>query len=124
MSEAFFKTLKDEIKSKVDIIIQDHIPEEIKNEYNITTNTENYNLPNPYIKLVLKFEPKPRDLVFKVNEFLILKLEKGKTNIYIKNRRFNQCKYLIFLIFLMLFLFCMAIGTIALIVLILLILLK
>ncbi len=31
---------------------------------------------------------------FKVNEYLTLKLEEGKTNIYIKNEVFNQCKHL------------------------------
>lgn len=32
---------------------------------------------------------------FKVNKFLTLKLENGRTNIYIKGRRFSQCKYLL-----------------------------
>ncbi|MFX0031082.1 MAG: leucine-rich repeat domain-containing protein [Candidatus Hermodarchaeota archaeon] len=32
---------------------------------------------------------------FKVNEFLKLKLENGKTNIYVKNRVFRQCMYLL-----------------------------
>ncbi|MHA1194460.1 MAG: hypothetical protein ACTSP9_19625 [Promethearchaeota archaeon] len=31
---------------------------------------------------------------FKVNEYLTLKLEEGKTNIYIKNEAFRQCKQL------------------------------
>ena len=31
---------------------------------------------------------------FKVNNFLTLKLEKGKTNIYIKGERIKQCKFL------------------------------
>ncbi|MFW9942002.1 MAG: leucine-rich repeat domain-containing protein [Candidatus Thorarchaeota archaeon] len=32
---------------------------------------------------------------FKVNKYLKLKLEGGKTNIYVKNRRFMQCMYLL-----------------------------
>ena len=31
---------------------------------------------------------------FKVNEYITLKLEGGKTNIYFKNQLFNQCKFL------------------------------
>jgi hypothetical protein len=31
---------------------------------------------------------------FVINEFLTLKLEDGKTNIYVKGERFDQCKYL------------------------------
>ena len=33
--------------------------------------------------------------VFKVNEYITLKLEAGKTNIYVKNQRFYQCKFLL-----------------------------
>ena len=33
---------------------------------------------------------------FVINEFLTLKLEDGKTNIYVKGERFNQCKFLLF----------------------------
>ncbi len=32
---------------------------------------------------------------FKVNNYIVLKLERGKTNIYIKNRLFKQCKSLV-----------------------------
>ena len=32
---------------------------------------------------------------FKVNKYITLKLEGGKTNIYIKNELFNQCKFLL-----------------------------
>ncbi|MFW9879353.1 MAG: hypothetical protein ACFFG0_40265 [Candidatus Thorarchaeota archaeon] len=32
---------------------------------------------------------------FKVNSYLTLKLENGKTNIYVKDTLFNQCKYLL-----------------------------
>ena len=32
---------------------------------------------------------------FKVNEYITLKLEGGKTNIYVKDRLFNQCKFLL-----------------------------
>jgi len=32
---------------------------------------------------------------FKINEFLALKLEKGKTVIYVKDKKFIQCKYLL-----------------------------
>ena len=32
---------------------------------------------------------------FKVNEYITLKLEHGKTNIYIKNQLFQQCKFLL-----------------------------
>ena len=31
---------------------------------------------------------------YKINEFLALKLEEGKTNIYIKGKKFLQCKRL------------------------------
>lgn len=31
---------------------------------------------------------------FKVNDYITLKLEKGKTNIYVKGQLFNQCKFL------------------------------
>lgn len=30
---------------------------------------------------------------FKVNEYITLKLEGGKTNIYVKGQLFNQCKF-------------------------------
>ena len=32
---------------------------------------------------------------FKVNEHITLKLENGKTNIYIADKLFRQCKYLL-----------------------------
>lgn len=32
---------------------------------------------------------------FKINEYIIVRLEEGKTNIYVKRRFFNQCKYLL-----------------------------
>jgi len=38
----------------------------------------------------IKIKPK-----FKINEYLELRLENDKTNIYIRNRLFNQCKYLL-----------------------------
>ena len=34
---------------------------------------------------------------FRINEKIVLKLEEGKTNIYIEGRRFRQCKYLFIL---------------------------
>lgn len=34
-------------------------------------------------------------LQFKINRFITLKLENGKTNIYINNELFNQCKYIL-----------------------------
>lgn len=37
----------------------------------------------------------PPEKEFTVNEYLTLKLESGKTNIYVKGRFFNQCKFLI-----------------------------
>ncbi|TFG00663.1 MAG: hypothetical protein EU541_01630 [Promethearchaeota archaeon] len=37
----------------------------------------------------------PLQKEFRINEFITLKLEKGKTNIYIKNKLFRQCKYLL-----------------------------
>ncbi|MFO8020054.1 MAG: leucine-rich repeat domain-containing protein [Promethearchaeia archaeon] len=33
--------------------------------------------------------------IFYVNDYLSLKLEKGKTNIYINGKKFNQCKFLL-----------------------------
>ena len=42
------------------------------------------------------FIPKKKGLTqFKVNEFITLKLEKGKTVIYVNNEKFLQCKYLL-----------------------------
>ena len=32
---------------------------------------------------------------FNINNYLSLKLEKGKTNVYVKNKLFKQCKYLL-----------------------------
>ena len=32
---------------------------------------------------------------FKINGYLSLRLEKGKTNIYVNNKLFRQCKYLL-----------------------------
>ena len=34
-------------------------------------------------------------LEFKVNQFIILRLEDGKTNIYINNKLFNECKFIL-----------------------------
>ena len=34
-------------------------------------------------------------LYFKINDYLTLKLEHSRTNIYVKGRLFNQCKYLL-----------------------------
>lgn len=36
----------------------------------------------------------PSEKEFKVNEYITLKLERGKTNIYVKDQLFNQCKFL------------------------------
>ncbi len=44
-------------------------------------------LDNEEKKLILK--------EFEVNEYIKLKLEKGQSNIYVKNRLFNQCKFLL-----------------------------
>ncbi|KKL78605.1 hypothetical protein LCGC14_2023170 [marine sediment metagenome] len=33
--------------------------------------------------------------VFQVNELITLKLEKNKTNIYVNNKLFKQCKFLL-----------------------------
>ncbi|KKN07632.1 hypothetical protein LCGC14_1064990 [marine sediment metagenome] len=33
-------------------------------------------------------------LEFKVNDYITLKLQGGKTNIYVKGQLFNQCKFL------------------------------
>ncbi|MFX1258618.1 MAG: leucine-rich repeat domain-containing protein [Promethearchaeota archaeon] len=42
------------------------------------------------------FIPKKKGLTeFKINEFITLKLEKGKTVIYVNNEKFLQCKYLL-----------------------------
>ena len=32
---------------------------------------------------------------FKINNHLSLRLEEGKTNVYVKNKLFRQCKYLL-----------------------------
>ena len=39
--------------------------------------------------------PPPQD-VFKINEYITLKLEDDRTNIYVRRRLFTQCKYLLF----------------------------
>ena len=39
--------------------------------------------------------PPPKD-IFKINEYLTLKLEDDRTNIYVRRRLFTQCKYLLF----------------------------
>ena len=36
--------------------------------------------------------------MFKVNEYITLKLEDGITNIYVNDQLFNQCKFLLFTI--------------------------
>ncbi|TXT61412.1 MAG: Leucine-rich repeat domain protein [Promethearchaeota archaeon] len=47
------------------------------------------------LSLVLTISnPKPKN-EYKVNEYLKLKLENGVTNIYVKERRFRQCMYLL-----------------------------
>jgi len=40
-------------------------------------------------------EPSLVKPIFKINEYLSLRLENGKTNIYVGGRLFNQCKYLL-----------------------------
>jgi len=44
-----------------------------------------------------EFKPKEKEEIkqFKVNEYIKLKLENGKTNIYVNNQKFMQCKYLL-----------------------------
>jgi len=36
--------------------------------------------------------------IFEVNEYIVLKLEEGYTNLYVKGELFNQCKFLLFTI--------------------------
>ncbi|MFW9970920.1 MAG: hypothetical protein ACFFDF_12045 [Candidatus Odinarchaeota archaeon] len=45
-----------------------------------------------------KWRPKlpPPKKVFKINDYLTLKLEEDHTNIYVKGKLFNHCKYLLF----------------------------
>ena len=45
----------------------------------------------------IKREPKPKESnnTFQVNEYITLKLEKGKTVIYLKDEKFRLCKYLL-----------------------------
>ncbi len=43
----------------------------------------------------LKIISKGRMKEFKVNEYITLKLEGIKTNIYVKGQLFNQCKFLL-----------------------------
>ena len=43
----------------------------------------------------MKFIKKRRYYEFRINDFIIIRLEEGSTNIYVKNRFFNQCKYLL-----------------------------
>ncbi|MFX1258233.1 MAG: response regulator [Promethearchaeota archaeon] len=38
---------------------------------------------------------RPKFNVFKINRYLELRLESGKTNIYVRGKLFNQCKYLL-----------------------------
>jgi len=44
----------------------------------------------------LKWDSPPKVFIFKINEFLSLRLEKRKTNIYVNNEKFKQCKFLLF----------------------------
>ena len=37
----------------------------------------------------------PSEKEFKINEYITLKLEGEKTNIYVKDQLFNQCKFLL-----------------------------
>jgi len=45
-------------------------------------------------KKIVDLKPK-QPTFFKINEFITLKLEGGRTNIYVKGQLFNQCKYLL-----------------------------
>jgi len=47
------------------------------------------------ILLCLNFALNMRVKEFKVNDYIKLKLENGRTNIYVKNRVFRQCMYLL-----------------------------
>ncbi|PIU63656.1 hypothetical protein COS83_00125 [archaeon CG07_land_8_20_14_0_80_38_8] len=40
-------------------------------------------------------EQELKNNTFKINDYITLKLEKGKTNIYVKGELFQQCKYLL-----------------------------
>lgn len=50
---------------------------------------------DPKSLLPLKFAPGKIQPDFKINEYLELRLENGKTNIYVGGRLFNSCKYLL-----------------------------
>jgi len=49
----------------------------------------------PLVILFISFRHLNLRKEFKINKYLKLKLEGGKTNIYVKNRRFMQCMYLL-----------------------------
>jgi len=51
--------------------------------------------PLAFIILFLALRKIPSKNEFKINQYLKLKLEGGRTNIYVKNRRFMQCMYLL-----------------------------
>lgn len=57
---------------------------------------QNYNLI--WDKLDNRWIPKPPPPkeIFKINDYITLKLEDDRTNIYIKRRLFTHCKYLLF----------------------------
>lgn len=52
---------------------------------------KNYNIDHGKINYIVKYE----NLKHKVNEYITLKLEFTLTNIYVKGRKFNQCRHLL-----------------------------
>ena len=64
-----------------------------------TKNKTTYNFCRKF-GTKIKFSPeeykpiKKKATEYKINEFLTLKLENGKTVIYVKGKKFIQCKYL------------------------------
>lgn len=59
----------------------------MESEYNLTWD-KRYNEWKPI--------PPPPKRIFKINKYLTLKLEEDYTNIYVKEKLFNHCKYLLF----------------------------
>lgn len=70
----------DAFKVMIEMLVERHSQDIIEN-------------PNP--PELLKFIRR-KDFEFKVNEYLILRLENAKTNIYVEGKLFKQCKYLLF----------------------------
>jgi len=93
--DSFIVELETEYQVIEDIIHQEDIDyselQEILAKWLIFETDDNFKLLEEF----MKFIEKRRNYEFKINDFINVRLEEGYTNIYVKNRFFNQCKYLL-----------------------------